>query len=245
MTVGPQEEWDIETQRQFWNQWGSDYLSEATIGDEALRRGEVAISLVKKCPIHSPRILEFGCGNGWLAEKLIEFGPYTGVDVADKMIDEARRRVPGATFLVGDAFSMVLPSEAYDIVVTLEMFAQVLDQSRFVEVMTRALRKGGYLILTMQNRIVYSRRRDIQPQAPGQYRLWLTLRGLCKMLKPRFRILEATTFEPAGDLGFLRIVNSRRLNRYASKFFSGRSINRFKERLGLGQTLVILARKSD
>jgi SAM-dependent methyltransferase len=245
MTVKPQEEWDLETQRQFWNEWGSHHLSEATIGDQSLRRGGVAISLVKKCPIRSPRILEFGCGNGWLAEKLIDCGPYTGVDVADDMIDEARRRVPGAAFLVGDAFSMVLPSEAYDVVVTLEMFAQVLDQSRFVDILARALRKGGYLVLTMQNRIVYSRRRDIEPQPRGQYRQWLTMRELCKMLRPRFRILEATTFEPAGDLGFLRVVNSSRLNRYASKVFSGRSINRFKERLGLGQTLVILARKSD
>jgi 2-polyprenyl-3-methyl-5-hydroxy-6-metoxy-1,4-benzoquinol methylase len=235
--------WDPQLARRFWNDWGSHHLGDASIGDEALRRGEVALSLLRQCSLDNPGIIEFGCGNGWLSEKLLAFGSVTGVDLADKMIEEARRRVPRGTFHIGDALTIDLPAEAYDVSITLETFAQVQSQPRFVEVMARALRKGGHLILITQNRIVYSRRSNIAPLAAGQIRTWVTMRELHRMLKSRFQILDAFTFEPAGDLGFLRYVNSRKLNNVAARVFSQQSIQHLKERLGLGQTLAVLARR--
>jgi len=108
MSVEFEKNWDIEEQRRFWNDWDREHLSETTIGADALRRCGVALELLRSCGLRRPRIVEFGCGNGWLAEKLVKFGPVTGIDLADHAIEEARRRVPEGNFLCGDALNMDL-----------------------------------------------------------------------------------------------------------------------------------------
>lgn len=243
MNLDSAKEWDLEMQRKFWNEWDGKHLQDATIGDDGRQRGEAALSLLRSCSLQRPQIIEFGCGNGWLAEKLVSFGPVTGVDLADQAIAEARRRVPSGTFHAGDVLNLDLPVEAFDVVLSLEMFAQVANQSLFVEVMARVLKKGGYLILVTQNRTVYARRKDIAPVAEGQIRRWVTMRGLQNELRPHFDILKATTMRPAGELGFLRIINSARLNGLVSKVIPKPSLERLKERCGLGQTLLILGQK--
>jgi 2-polyprenyl-3-methyl-5-hydroxy-6-metoxy-1,4-benzoquinol methylase len=243
MKLDSAKNWDLESQRRFWNDWDAKHLQNGTIGDDGLRRGERALSLLRSCQLQRPEILEFGCGNGWLAEKLAAFGPITGVDIADQAIAEARRRVPDGKFFVGDALSLDLPVEAFDVVITLEMYAQVSDQGRFVEVMARSLKKDGYLILVTQNRTVYMRRKDIAPLAKGQIRRWVTMRTLQKQLRPHFNVLTGSTMWPAGELGFLRIINSRKLNNLVSTLIPQPSIERLKEKLGLGQTLVVLGQK--
>jgi 2-polyprenyl-3-methyl-5-hydroxy-6-metoxy-1,4-benzoquinol methylase len=243
MNLDSVKNWDLETQRKFWNEWDGKYLQDSTIGDQALRRGEAAVSLLKGCSLWRPNIMEFGCGNGWLAEKLAAYGPVTGVDIADKAITEARRRVPSGMFHAGDALSLDLPAETFEVVVTLEMFSHVPSQPRFVQLMARVLKKGGYLILATQNRTVYMRRKNIAPPAEGQLRRWVTMRELMNELRPHFEILRATTIQPAGELGFLRIINSTKLNRLVSKVIPKPSLERLKERCGLGQTLIVLARK--
>lgn len=236
-------EWDFEKQRKFWNEWDGKHLQDATTGDDGLQRGEAALSLLRSLALQRPRIVEFGCGNGWLAEKLAAFGPVTGIDIADQAIAEARRRVPSGSFYTGDALSMVLPVAAFDVVVTLEMFSHVPSQPLFAELVARVLREDGYLILTTQNRTVYMRRSDIPPPSEGQLRRWVTMRELRGKLRPYFRIVKATTMQPTGNLGFLRIANSMKINSVVSKVIPKRSLDRLKERCGLGQTLIVLARK--
>jgi ubiquinone/menaquinone biosynthesis C-methylase UbiE len=165
------------------------------------------------------------------------------VDIADGAVEEARKRVPQGTFFAGDALSLNLPSEAFDAVLTLETFSHVPSQPQFVELMARVLSKNGVLILTTQNRTVYTRRSGVRPPAEGQIRHWVTLRELRGLVAPHFEVLRLFTIQPSGDRGFLRVVNSGKINRAFSMVFSKAGLERFKERCGWGQTLVLLARK--
>jgi hypothetical protein len=63
------------------------------------------------------------------------------------------------------------------------------------------------------------------------------------MLRPHFRILKAFTIQPSGDRGFLRVVNSVKLNALLAKIIPQESIDGFKEKCGLGQTLLVVAQK--
>jgi hypothetical protein len=69
------------------------------------------------------------------------------------------------------------------------------------------------------------------------------MRQLKTMLRPSFRVLRALTIQPSGDRGFLRIVNSVKLNTMMTKVIPSPMLERWKEMLGLGQTLAVLARK--
>jgi 2-polyprenyl-3-methyl-5-hydroxy-6-metoxy-1,4-benzoquinol methylase len=72
-------QWDRDSQRGFWTHWDMRYLQEDALGQQARRRGQVVFSLVRSLRLQRPRILEIGCGNGWLAEELQMFGPVPGV----------------------------------------------------------------------------------------------------------------------------------------------------------------------
>jgi 2-polyprenyl-3-methyl-5-hydroxy-6-metoxy-1,4-benzoquinol methylase len=233
--------WDTDTQRKFWNAWDTQHLN--TISEETRRRADEVLSLISSLNRQRPRILEIGCGNGWLVERLLSFGPVTGVDIADEPIQDARCRIPSAEFYAGDILQMDLPNNSFDLIVTLETFSHVADQPRFIELIASLLSDRGYLILTTQNRSIYMRNSRIAPPAQGQLRHWVTIQELRALLSPRFDCLRSSTVEPGGDRGILRLVNSRKLTSVLSRIFSKERVIRLKERLGFGQTLVLLARK--
>ena len=137
--------WDRESQRKFWNAWDTQYLE--TIGEETLRRGNEVLGLISSLNLKRPRILEIGCGNGWLAERLFSLGPVTGVDIADEAIQGACRRVPSGEFHSGDILEMSLPHNSSDLVVTLETFSHVADQPKFIEVIANLLRDRATVAL--------------------------------------------------------------------------------------------------
>jgi len=231
----------LNEQRLWWNSWDGRHLQ--TISPAALRRGDTAVSLLKSLRLKEPRILEVGCGNGWLCEKLAAFGRVTGVDLADAAIDEAKTRVPNATFFAGDFCRTDLPEAGFDVVVTLETLSHVPDQQEFIRRLAFVLRAEGHLVLLTQNRLVYSRCSNVAPQGRGQLRRWVSMRELRALAAPHFDVVRAFTIQPNGHLGFLRIVNSARLNGVISRLISGATLESLKERSGLGQTLVMLARR--
>ncbi|HEY1471582.1 MAG TPA: class I SAM-dependent methyltransferase [Candidatus Acidoferrum sp.] len=233
--------WDSATQRKFWNAWDMEHLQ--SIDEGTRRRGDEVLGLVSSLNLERPRILEIGCGNGWLAEQLASFGPVTGVDIADEAIQQARLRVPSAEFHGGDILEMSLPRASFDVVVTLETFSHVPNQPKFIEVMADQLRDRGYLILTTQNRSIYMRNRRVAPPAEGQLRRWVTMQELRRLLSARFECLRWATVEPGGNGGLLRVLNSAKVTSLLSRIFSKERVIRAKERLGLGQTLVVLAQK--
>ena len=68
---------------------------------------------------HPARLLDVGCGTGHYSELLARFFPdridYTGCDYAPAMIEAARARWPGRTFVVNDLFDNKLDLDAFDV----------------------------------------------------------------------------------------------------------------------------------
>ncbi|QKT06086.1 class I SAM-dependent methyltransferase [Gordonia sp. X0973] len=69
------------------------------------------------------RVLDVGCGSGTLLQAAAKAGAaVVGVDIASDMVEAARRRVPGATVLLGDAQRLDFGAEAsgapFDVVVS-------------------------------------------------------------------------------------------------------------------------------
>src|SRR4051812_26307799 len=79
--------------------YGYDLLSRfvfASVGGlDALREGALAAIDIRS----GMRVLELGCGNGVLTQKLVARGAdVTAVDRSQRMLVRARRRAPAATF---------------------------------------------------------------------------------------------------------------------------------------------------
>jgi ubiquinone/menaquinone biosynthesis C-methylase UbiE len=68
------------------------------------------------------------CGTGVLTQHLK--GEVTGLDGSEEMLKIARERVPGATFVQGDAFSIPFPDSSFDRVFTSNFYGLLLSRER-------------------------------------------------------------------------------------------------------------------
>jgi SAM-dependent methyltransferase len=96
-------------------------------------------------------VLELGCGPGTDAAELSAGRRYVGVDVSRAQLAIARRRVPDATFVLGDFTSMAFRPASFDGVVAFYVFMHV-PHAEVVPAFERTfawLRPGGRLMLSL------------------------------------------------------------------------------------------------
>jgi ubiquinone biosynthesis O-methyltransferase len=231
-------------ERQFWNTWNRDAREERPLDDPSQARAAFVSGAVRQYVPPAGRLVDLGCGTGWLSERLADYvASVTAVDLADEVIARAQARAPHVRFLAGSA--MEVPNDdGYDAVVCVETFSHVPDQPAFVNRMADLLKPGGWLILTTQNYTVFSRSRGVMPQGKGQIRRWVTPSDLRRLIAPRFRVVTLATIMPAGDRGFLRLLNGRKTCRVWNALLGSERWRSLREGAGLGQTITLVAQKS-
>lgn len=231
---------DLDQQRAAWNAWNAQ-AREQRLHDTCRRQAEVVEQWLAARGIRDADVLDAGCGTGWMSERLVRFGRVTGIDIADEVVGRARMRAPHVRFVTGDLAADALAGERFDVIVSLEVLSHVADQSAFVARLAQTLRPGGTLVLATQNRPVFERWSAIGPPIPGTIRRWLDARELRRLLQKDYRVDALVSVAPIGDRGFLRVVNSAKVNMLANALLGARRVERAKERAMLGQTLMVLA----
>jgi len=227
---------------QIWDKWNITYRLGDLDRPIQARLHEILAALTDLKIPPEAKILEVGCGTGWLSARLRQFGKVTACDLGDKIIELARTKYPDIDFYSGDIHTLDLPVNYFDVIVTEQVLAHVADQQAFVHRLAGLLKKGGFLILTTQNKFVFDRTAGIDPPE-GWIRQWVTMKTLKTLLQEDFSLRRATTIEPEGHLGLLRIVNSARLNGYCNAAIGAHRVKRLKERAGFGQALFVVATK--
>ena len=78
------------------------------------------------------RTLDVACGTGFLTRHLL--GSVVGLDQSERMLDEARRRAPNATYVQGDALSLPFPNDSFSRVFTAHFYGHLErdDRERFL-----------------------------------------------------------------------------------------------------------------
>ena len=119
-------------------------------------------------------ILEPGVGQGVVLEHIARRGgdkikSLTGIDLSDRLLEMAKKRLPGATILKGDVESMPFAGWSFDLVVMVDTFQYLLDFDAALREIKRVLRPRGTLIVTVPNKkwILFKsyivKRKNIQP----------------------------------------------------------------------------------
>jgi 2-polyprenyl-3-methyl-5-hydroxy-6-metoxy-1,4-benzoquinol methylase len=236
---------NLEEQAKFYDTWNANWRTGnfLEVDVEANARGSSVLAHLESLSLDRPRIIEVGCGTGWLTERLANFGSITAIDLSPKAIHIAESRNLDIEFIAGDFLHTHFPSPGFDVAICVETITSVPDQPLFLNKLASLILPGGYLILTAVNTFVYHRRSDVRAPEPGQIRRWLSRKDLHRLVDPHFHILKSTTVLPRGDRGILRLVNSTKLNRLVSLVLSHTTLRTIKESLGLGHCRVILARR--
>ena len=127
--------------------------------DEAARWSKIASFLEhiiresrKLDPERRLRILDVGCGRGWLTNLATAYGTCEGVEPVAGVVDYARRLFPHIPFEVGTPESVLARADfaPFDIVLCSEVIEHVPhpQKTEFVTQLSRLLTTNGYLILT-------------------------------------------------------------------------------------------------
>ncbi|MBH0201253.1 MAG: glycosyltransferase [Nitrospira sp.] len=142
--------------------------------DEASRWSKIAAFLEyilrrvrEQGPNKQLRILDIGCGRGWLTNLATMYGTCEGIEPVAAVVEHARKLFPHLRFEVGTAESVLSRSDfaPYDVVLTSEVIEHVPhgQKEAFLAQLAQLLRPDGYLILTTPRGEMWEQWKRIAP----------------------------------------------------------------------------------
>lgn len=118
-------------------------------------------------PNSTLRILEVGCGRGWLSNLASQYGTVEGVEPVAGVIAHARKMFPHIRFEAGTAETVLNRTDfaPYDLVLCSEVIEHVPDPQKrgFLEELKQLLTPEGYVILTTPRGEMWERWKAISP----------------------------------------------------------------------------------
>ena len=115
------------------------------------------------------RTLDVACGTGFLTQHLP--GEVVGVDASEAMIDISRQRVPGMTFVVGDALDLPFGDGAFDRVFTGHFYGHLEDADRR-RFLVEARRVAGELVVADSSQAHSPVAEEYQPRVLNDGSRW-------------------------------------------------------------------------
>jgi ubiquinone/menaquinone biosynthesis C-methylase UbiE len=118
--------------------------------------------IVKELPLKKGlKVLDAGCGEGHLIEKLYKNLPtktnsYYGIDITKVAIKKAKKKCPYARLKVGDVTEINFADEFFDVVICTEVLEHVSKYKKAIKELKRVLKRGGHLIITFPNETLWT-----------------------------------------------------------------------------------------
>jgi ubiquinone/menaquinone biosynthesis C-methylase UbiE len=122
------------------------YLGRGLFSERERPRWEKELAALGRALASLPyaHTLDVACGTGFLTRHLR--GELVGLDQSEQMIEIARERAPGATFLQGDAFELPFADGAFERVFTAHFYGH-LDRSERLLFLAEAARVAPELVV--------------------------------------------------------------------------------------------------
>ncbi len=161
-----------------------------------LMRGRrlIVFDLLAKYFTHkeSKKVLDFGCGSGFLVARLAERGYEShGLDISSEAIDFGKRQ--GVNNLgVLDSHKINYPDNAFDVLFSLDVIEHLEDESWAIQELERVLKPGGIAIIMVP---AFMFLWGVQDEVAHHYRRY-TLPGLLETFKKssNFQVVRKSYF---------------------------------------------------
>ena len=111
---------------------------------------------------HDRRVLDVGCGGGYLSEELAKAGlRVTGIDLSRRSIDSAKKHAEKQNleidYFPGSAEDLPFAPESFDFVCCCDVLEHVHDTGRVIAEISRVLKTDGLFFYDTINRTLFSR----------------------------------------------------------------------------------------
>jgi len=210
---------------QFHDETASDYEQRNLLGmPYAMMRNQARVTRLMRFAgkYECPRILEVGCGIGYILKPLMESvqnATYYAFDISQRMIERTRDEVAGCNqecdLLVGDAMEIPFEGDAFHVVYCVATLHHIPDVALALAEFQRVLTNGGVLYLEepLSNQITHLLRRVLRRNAglSPQERAGFSLPSL---VRAAGRVLSVRGYECFGTLSpVAKYVRSRSVTR--------------------------------
>jgi len=105
------------------------------------------------------RLLDMGCGGGFLTNKLIHMGhEVTGIDLSEESLLIAKKydTTGKVAYLQADAMKTEFPDNSFDVVLAMDLLEHVEDVPAVIKEASRVLKPGGLFFFHTFNRNILS-----------------------------------------------------------------------------------------
>lgn len=140
--------------------WSETKASDAFF-EQAPRYPDIAEVVVRLCP---RRLLDVGCGSGYLAKLLKARVPdlvVHGVDISSRALERARSHVDQVWQVDLDKADLPVPSGQYETVTCVEVLEHLYDPDHALREIARVLAWGGRVVVTVPNLAYWRYRLDL------------------------------------------------------------------------------------
>ena len=117
------------------------------------------ITIIKKFKIKNINLLDAGCGEGHLLEKLYKIeknNNYYGIDIVNHAINQTKKRCPFANIKLGDIYKTKYPNKFFDIIICTEVLEHIFEFKSVLKELRRILKPNGLLIITFPNEFLWT-----------------------------------------------------------------------------------------
>lgn len=146
------------------------------------------------------RVVEVGCGEGILLHHIrahLQGKSVVGVDIDVEELEVARRNVPFATFIAGNAYDLPFPDSHFDLVVCCEVLEHLDDPKKALRELRRIATK--YCLLSVPNEPFWRLLNMMRGayianlgNTPGHVNHW-SARGFRQYIGDYFQVLKRIT----------------------------------------------------
>ncbi|MDI6846759.1 MAG: methyltransferase domain-containing protein [Candidatus Bathyarchaeia archaeon] len=193
---------------------------DAVVFTNIIRRREIDLIKSELQAIKPKRILDFGCGGGWLSKILASCNcEVVGVDVSRSLVNSAKRVAPMVTFVVGDGMNLPFMGGVFDAVVSIATLHH-LDVKKGLKEVRRVLKNRGTVMLMEPNKLnppsaigrklfpMETHTMGEEPFIPAQLRSYLEMQGF------KIRSVQYFFFFSFPLARMLKILNSPTVPRF-------------------------------
>lgn len=140
----------LEESKYYSSLWNSERWGRSDLNpDETARWDAIRRLLPEK---ERQRILDVGCGRGWLTNELAKFGDCLGIDPVEAGIARANELYPHISFAAKSTTDLLreIGPESYDVIVSSEVIEHIpyAGQQLFLNDIHALCKRGGTLIIT-------------------------------------------------------------------------------------------------
>jgi len=233
----------IEQQKRFYaERWEAIDFA----GRLKLLRSISILEAIAATKLTKPKIIDLGCGTGWLSAIVGLFSPTVAIELSKSAIAESSKQYKHVQFVEANIFDWEYPINMFDIAISQEVIEHVEDQERYVEISHAILKDDGYLILTTPNPATLNAMPEEQRTKWSNQPLesYISIDKLRSLLRRKYQINYVTTIILGyGTKGSYRIMNSMRLMSVMQKFRIANLFDEIRKKCGYGLHTVVLAKK--